>query len=133
MPSNATPAPLPIALIVEDDEHIARLLQFMLERSNYEVHIARDGREAEQYITSQGPPQFALFDMMLPYTDGLRLVTLARAQPAWADVPLIMLTAKTQERDIVRALDAGANDYITKPFQPQELMARLRRLVRPAA
>jgi DNA-binding response OmpR family regulator len=68
--------------------------------------------------------------VMLPFFDGFQLVRILRAQPGWETVPVIMLTAKTQESDIVRALDAGANDYIVKPFQPKELLARVRRLAR---
>ncbi|HEY1103462.1 MAG TPA: response regulator [Burkholderiaceae bacterium] len=118
----------PSVLVVEDDEHIAHLLRFMLERSQYRVDLARDGRAARQYIESRPVPRVVLLDVMLPYIDGFELVSLLRQQPGWQAVPVIMLTAKTQEQDIVRALDAGANDYIVKPFQPNELMARLRRL-----
>ncbi|MFW2354947.1 response regulator transcription factor [Hydrogenophaga sp.] len=121
----------PVALVVEDDEHIAHLLRFMLEREKYTVHLARDGREGQAFIQSQPVPTIVLFDVMLPFVDGFELVRLARAQPGWETVPVVMLTAKTQERDIVRALDAGATDYILKPFQPNELLARLRRFTRP--
>ncbi|WP_236574242.1 response regulator transcription factor [Hydrogenophaga sp. PBL-H3] len=120
----------PVALVVEDDEHIAHLLRFMLEREKYTVHLARDGREGQAFIQSQPVPTIVLFDVMLPFVDGFELVRLARAQPGWDTVPVVMLTAKTQERDIVRALDAGATDYILKPFQPNELLARLRRFTR---
>ena len=119
---------MPCALVIEDDEHIGQLLQFMLERENYRVHLARDGRAGKEYIESQPAPAIALLDVMLPFLDGFQLVALVRAQAGWETVPVIMLTAKTQERDIVRALDAGANDYIVKPFQPQDLLARVRRL-----
>jgi DNA-binding response OmpR family regulator len=121
----------PVALVVEDDDHIAHLLRFMLEREKYTVHLARDGREGQAFIQSQPVPTIVLFDVMLPFVDGFELVRLARAQPGWDSVPVVMLTAKTQERDIVRALDAGATDYILKPFQPNELLARLRRFTRP--
>lgn len=121
----------PVALVVEDDEHIAHLLRFMLEREKYTVHLARDGREGQAFIQSQPVPTIVLFDVMLPFVDGFELVRLARAQPGWDTVPVVMLTAKTLERDIVRALDAGATDYILKPFQPNELLARLRRFTRP--
>jgi DNA-binding response OmpR family regulator len=120
-----------VALVVEDDQHIAHLLKFMLERARYRVELARDGRAGQAYIQSHPPPAVAVLDMMLPFLDGLQLVTLIRSQPGWEAVPVVMLTAKTQERDIVRALDAGANDYILKPFQPEELLARLRRLAKP--
>lgn len=127
------PKNLPVALVVEDDEHIAHLLKFMLERAQYSVAIARDGRAAQTFVQTQPAPAVALFDMMLPFVDGLQLVRLVRQQPGWETVPVIMLTAKAQERDIVGALDAGANDYIVKPFQPDELLARLRRFGKPRA
>ena len=79
------------------------------------------------------PPACALLDVMLPFHDGFQLVRVLRAQPGWERVPVILLTAKTQERDIVRGLEAGADDYVVKPFQPNELLARLRRLVRAAS
>ena len=127
-----TQTPLPCALVVEDDEHIGQLLQFMLERENYRVHLACDGRAGKAFIETQAAPSIALLDVMLPFFDGFQLVALVRAQSGWEAVPVIMLTAKTQERDIVRALDAGANDYIVKPFQPKELLARVRRLAKVA-
>jgi DNA-binding response OmpR family regulator len=121
----------PVALIVEDDDQIAALLTFMIERSGFEVLVARDGRAAQQIVESAPPPTIVMLDIMLPYIDGFQLVAMIRKQPGWEDVPIIMLTAKSQERDIVRALDAGANDYIIKPFKPEELKARIKRLLRP--
>jgi two-component system, OmpR family, alkaline phosphatase synthesis response regulator PhoP len=124
---------LPVALVVEDDPHIGHLLKFMLERNGYSVQLAVDGRAAQAHIQRESAPAVAVFDVMLPFLDGLQLVGLARKQPGWETVPILMLTAKAQERDIVRALDAGANDYIVKPFQPEELLARVRRFARPRA
>lgn len=121
------------ALVVEDDEHISYLLQFMLNRNGFMVHVARDGREAKEYIENNSPPDVVLLDVMLPFFDGFALVAILRAQPAWKTTPIIMLTAKTQERDIIRALDAGANDYIVKPFQPAELLARVKRFAAATA
>lgn len=132
------PATAPSILVVEDDEHIGELLGFLLERQGYRVDRCTDGRAARAFIEgvrpSEGhpPPRLILLDVMLPFCDGFELVGLIRAQPGWDAVPIIMLTAKTTESDIVRALDAGANDYIVKPFQPNELMARLRRYVKEA-
>lgn len=117
-------------LIVEDDDHIAFLLKFMLEREQYDITIAADGQQARELIEGGGaPPALVLLDVMLPHVDGFELVRLIRAQPGWTAVPILMLTAKTQESDIVRALDAGANDYIVKPFQPNALLARVRRVL----
>ena len=91
-----------------------------------------DGRAALEAITKAVVPlDLILLDVMLPYLDGYELLHVIREQMHWKDVPVIMLTAKQQERDIVRALDAGATDYVVKPFQPNELMARLRRNTRP--
>lgn len=123
----------PVALVVEDDAHIAQLLKFMLERAGYHVDLAAEGRAGQAYIQGRSRPAVCVFDVMLPFIDGLALVALARSTPGWETVPVIMLTAKAQERDIVRALDAGANDYVVKPFQPDELLARLRRVARAAA
>jgi len=121
------------ALVVEDDEHISYLLQFILQREGFLVHVARDGRQAKDFIENNSPPDIVLLDVMLPFFDGFALVGMLRAQPAWKTTPVIMLTAKTQERDIVRALEAGANDYIVKPFQPAELLARVKRFAAAAA
>ena len=121
------------ALVVEDDEHIAHLLRFMLEREGYNVMHAGDGREGLRLIETQPAPAVALLDVMLPFVDGFELVRRLRGQPGWDAVPVLMLTAKTQEKDIVRALDAGANDYVLKPFQPAELLARMRRFTRGRA
>ena len=117
-------------LVVEDDENIAELLAFMLERENHEVRVIGDGEQARRHIATQAPPALVLLDAMLPQRDGLALLGDMRGNPAWAATPVVMLTAKSLERDIVRALEAGANDYVVKPFQPQELLARVRRLVR---
>ena len=118
------------ALVVEDDKNIAYLLQFILTREGFQVSAAVDGREALAMIDSAPIPSLVLLDIMLPYMDGFQLITHIRAKPAWRDVPILVLTSRSQERDLVRALDAGANDYLVKPFQPGELLARTRRLVK---
>lgn len=121
----------PTVLIVEDDEQIAFLLQFIVEREGFRVLLARDGRAAQKLIDESVPPALSMLDVMLPYVDGFQLIAHIRAKPAWRDSKILMLTAKSQEGEIVRALDAGANDYLVKPFQPNELKARIRRLVSP--
>lgn len=124
---------IPSILVVEDDEHIADLLRFLLERQGYQVDVHTDGRSALTVInTSATAPCMILLDVMLPFIDGFELVGAIRRRAGWETIPLVMLTAKTTEADIVRALDAGANDYIVKPFQPNELMARVRRYLKPA-
>ncbi|WP_445010405.1 response regulator [Vreelandella stevensii] len=120
--------------VVEDEGDVAFLLRFLLERNGYIVEHAEDGKQALERIApgaSGGEvPDLVLLDIMLPYHDGLEILARLRAQPGWEDVPVIMLTAKTREADIVRALELGADDYVTKPFQPDELLARLRRFLR---
>ncbi len=117
-------------LMVEDEEDIAFLIRYLLERHSFTVDHAADGRQALEKLAGTLPPDLALMDIMLPYHDGLELIERLRAQPGWQSVPVLMLTAKAREVDIVRALELGADDYVTKPFQPEELLARIRRLLR---
>ena len=116
-------------LIIEDDASIAALLGFMVEREGHRAEILVDGAAAQRHIVTAAPPDLVLLDAMLPYRDGLTLLADMRALEPWRNIPVIMLTAKSLERDIVRALEIGASDYVLKPFQPQELMARMRRLL----
>lgn len=116
-------------LVVEDDDNIASLLQFMLQREGHTVTVRADGEAAYVHILTERVPALVLLDSMLPYRDGLSLLKALRAQPGWEAVPVVMLTARSLERDIVAALDAGASDYVIKPFQPHELLARVRRLI----
>jgi DNA-binding response OmpR family regulator len=118
-------------LVVEDDSNIAQLLEFMLEREGHATTVLVDGEAAARHIASAAPPDLVLLDAMLPYRDGLSLLGSIRASESWRRVPVLMLTARSLERDIVQALEAGASDYVVKPFQPQELLARVRRFVRP--
>jgi DNA-binding response OmpR family regulator len=115
-------------LVVEDNGIIVTLLRHLLERRGYAVETAADGRAALARLGGT-PPGLVLLDVMLPYTDGFEVIRQMRATPGWAEVPVIMLTAKAQERNVVRALDAGANDYVVKPFKPEELAARVRRFL----
>ena len=116
------------ALVVEDDDQISFLLKFILEREGFAVQVARDGRQAGQLIDTMAVPAVVTLDVMLPFADGFQLLDMIRAKEAWRTVPVLMLTSKSQEKDIVRALEAGASDYIIKPFQPDELRARIKRL-----
>lgn len=116
--------------MIEDDEQILSLLQFILEREHFTVEIAREGRAAHACIERLAPPAIVTLDVMLPYVDGFQLLARIRSRAGWETVPVILLTSKSQEKDIVRALDGGASDYLVKPFKPEELRARVRRLVR---
>ena len=118
------------ALIVEDDDQICYILKFILEREGFVVNIARDGRAAEELIGKLQPPAIVTLDVMLPHADGYTLLKRIRSTPGWEAVPVILLTARSQEKDVVRGLEAGANDYMVKPFKADELRARVRRLVK---
>lgn len=125
----AAAGPERTVLVVEDDADIGKLLQWVLEREGFSVSLLRDGREALERIARGPATRLVLLDVMLPHASGHDLIVALRADARWARVPVIMLTAKSQEQDIVKALDAGASDYMLKPFQPAELRARIRRLV----
>ena len=116
-------------LIIEDDLSIADLLTFMVEREGHRAETLADGEVARRHILVAVAPDLVLLDAMLPHRDGVALLADMRGRPEWKKVPVIMLTAKSLERDIVCALESGADDYVIKPFQPQELMARIKRLL----
>ena len=117
------------ALVVEDNAHVAYMLEFMLARAGYDVIVVSNGRDAKSAITNLPPVDVVILDLMLPYISGYQLITDMRDDPCWQHVPIVVLSAKVLEQDIVRALDLGANDYVRKPFRPEELLARLRRVV----
>ncbi|MBI2361156.1 MAG: response regulator [Deltaproteobacteria bacterium] len=103
------------------------LLRFLLERQGYKVLVATDGRQALSMINEMPPPALVILDVMLPYVRGGQLLAQIRAKAEWRAVPVIMLTGDSTEGSIVRALDAGADDYVIKPFSFEELLARVRR------
>jgi DNA-binding response OmpR family regulator len=118
------------ALVVEDDQIIATVVEHLLSRRGFTVEIARDGRQALAFIEARPKPAIVVLDVMLPYIDGFDLIKAIRAHATWSEVPVVMLTAKSQEQHIVRALDHGADDYVVKPFRPGELLARIRRVTK---
>lgn len=118
-------------LVCDDNELLVELLTFRLENKGYDVLVARNGAEAVKLAEEQHPDAIIL-DMMMPVMDGQLVLRRLRNQPETAPIPVIILTARKQERDIVDAFDLGANDYLVKPFIPEELMTRLARLL-PAA
>lgn len=119
-------------LVCDDDELLLELLHHRLSAKGYAVRLARNGREALEQIRSD-PPDAMVLDAMMPLVDGYEVLRQFRAIEGMADVPVIFLTARKQEQDIVEALALGASDYIAKPFIPEELVARLSRLVAKAA
>ncbi len=114
------------ALIIEDDEHSAFLLEYMLCREGFDVTHAADGRESAAMIAEGPVVDIVVMDIMLPYLDGFELIALIRAHPKWRQVPIIVLSGRTKESDVVRALEAGADDFVHKPYRPAELLARIR-------
>ncbi len=113
-------------LIIEDDRSIRSFLQTILEANGYEVVWTQTGTEAYGLITSQCP-DVVLLDLGLPDMDGMRILKEVRE---WSDMPIIVVSARTHERDKVEALDLGADDYVTKPFGTSELLARIRAAIR---
>ena len=117
-------------LVVEDESDIAGLVKHTLERSGDAlVEIASSGDQALK-AASQQPPDLIILDLNLPVLGGLEVCRLLRTRPATATTPIIMLTARSTEGDRVQGLDAGADDYVTKPFSPRELAARVRAVMR---
>jgi DNA-binding response OmpR family regulator len=116
-------------LVVEDNEHAAYLLRTLLERAGYSVIVSPDGRDALAKVASLEPVDLVMLDLMLPYVSGYQVLIEARQNPKWQRVPIVVVTARTLEMDAVRALETGANDFIRKPFSPEELLARVRRAI----
>lgn len=127
--TTAPGAEKPTILMAEDEESTVILLKFLLARGGYTVVHAADGQQAHTMIDEMPPPALVLLDIMLPYLNGLQLLAHIRQKAEWQHVPIIMLTADSNERDIQQALAAGANDYMVKPFNPRELTARLQRFL----
>ncbi|MAU41791.1 MAG: phosphate regulon transcriptional regulatory protein PhoB [Kordiimonas sp.] len=121
-------------LLVEDDINITELVRYNLEQEGYSVNTALDGEDGLM-MASETPPDLIILDWMLPNLSGIEICRRLRKQPETSNVPIIMLTARSEEADRVRGLDTGADDYITKPFSPRELIARIHailRRIRPA-
>jgi len=116
-------------LIVEDDPDIVELLQYMLEREGYPVLVAKDG-ERGLAEAQRRKPGLVLLDLMLPGLDGLEVCRALKSDATTRGIPVVMLTAKGEESDVVLGLELGADDYIRKPFSPRELVARVRSVLR---
>ncbi len=116
-------------LVVDDEEYIQELLKFNLEKEGFEVVLADDGGQALEY-TNKLLPDLVILDIMLPGMDGLEVCKLLRRTPQLSSIPVIMLTARGEELDKVLGLELGADDYLTKPFSPRELVARVKARLR---
>jgi len=116
-------------LVVEDDEDILELVRYHLAREGLQVVCAANGQTGLTHAKEETPDLIVL-DLMLPDVDGLEICRVLRAEPRTAHVPIVMLTAKGEESDVIAGLEVGADDYVTKPFSPKVLVARLRAVLR---
>jgi len=122
----------PLVLVADDEEDIRSLVAFRLRRAGYEVITAADGEEALLLATTR-LPDLVVLDMMMPKATGLEVTRSMREHAATKDIPVILLTARAQEGDVISGFDAGADDYVKKPFSPQDLQARVQALLERSA
>mgnify|MGYP003404585232 FL=1 len=116
-------------LLIEDDELIAGLVRLMVERLGHELVWAPDGEAGKQMLET-GTADIVILDILLPYLNGFEVLKSLRADPKTSKLPVLVLTGKTAQADIDRVVEAGADDFLAKPFQPNELSQRLTRLLR---
>jgi DNA-binding response OmpR family regulator len=116
--------PRPVVLVAEDDEDILEMVVFDLEDEGYEVLTARDG-DAAIALALERRPDLVLLDVAMPGLDGYEVTRRLRAEKSTSVTPVVLLTARAQVRDVILGFEAGANDYVTKPFRPEELRTRL--------
>jgi two-component system alkaline phosphatase synthesis response regulator PhoP len=114
-------------LVVDDERHIVRLIQVNLEREGYQVLTAFDGKDGLQKAKNE-KPDLVVLDVMMPYMDGFEVLKNMKADPVTAEIPVIMLTAKAQDADVFRGWSSGVDCYLTKPFNPMELLTFVRRI-----
>jgi DNA-binding response OmpR family regulator len=127
-PGDAAETEQTVVLAADDDEDILELITFRLERSGYTVIQAHDGEEAWNLAQAR-PPDLAVLDVMMPKLDGFELTRRLRAHEPTSRMPIILLTARAQDTDVQQGFDAGADDYLRKPFSPQELRARVQAIL----
>ncbi|HEX6940178.1 MAG TPA: response regulator [Longimicrobiales bacterium] len=129
MPAESRPTQRRV-LVVDDEPYIGRIVQLKLEHAAYGVELATDGRSALARLRSDAPLDLVLLDIVMPDTSGLDVLAELRRLPHRRDTPVIMLTAKGQETDRAEAARLGATDFLTKPFSPRKLLARIEELFR---
>lgn len=112
-------------LVVDDEPYIGRIIQLKLESGPYAVELAHDGRSALERLSSESRYDLVLLDIMMPHLSGLEVLARLRRLPGREQTPVIMLTAKGQDTDRARAAELGATDFLTKPFSPKKLLARI--------
>ena len=126
--SAGTELRMPVKILVCDDErHIVRLIQVNLERQGWEVVTAFDGKEGLEKIKTE-KPNLVVLDVMMPYMDGFEVLKSLRREPDTEGLPVIMLTAKAQDKDVFEGYHYGADMYLTKPFNPMELVTFVKRI-----
>ena len=119
---------MPLKILVCDDErHIVRLIQVNLERQGYQVITAFDGKEGLEKVRAE-KPDLCVLDVMMPYMDGFEVLQNLRKNPSTRELPVIMLTAKAQDADVFRGWQSGVDCYLTKPFNPMELISFVKRI-----
>jgi len=121
-------------LIAEDNDDVRRFLRTAF-RDHYRVETVSDGHAAWEYVTerSDHPPDAVLLDVMMPGIDGFTLLERLRDRPAFADIPVLIVSGRSREEDVQRAIELGATDFVTKPFDPRKLRTRVARAVDPTA
>jgi two-component system alkaline phosphatase synthesis response regulator PhoP len=117
-------------LVVDDDKEVVRLMRAYLEQAGYMVLVAHEGETAVHTLRRE-KPDLMLLDLMLPGIDGLAITRLVRSDPSLAYLPIIMLTARVEDTDKIVGLEMGADDYVTKPYNPREVVARVKAQLRP--
>jgi len=115
-------------LVADDDPVAARFVASLLRDNGYEVLVARDGEDAHE-VAVRLKPELIVCDLVMPYRDGFDIVRTVREDRELSDVPIVILSMKDREEDIVRGLEMGADDYVVKPFNARELLARVRKLL----
>lgn len=121
----------PKILVVEDDQDLLRMMQRMLS-TIAEIATASDGEQALKLLESGVGPDLLITDWMMPRKDGLTLVKEMKQHPQWKQIPVVILTAKTSPRDVIAGINSGARHYLTKPFKPDELIAKVKKALRVA-
>jgi two-component system phosphate regulon response regulator PhoB len=129
IPDSVSLSNKPLVLIVEDEAALMTMLRYNLEKQGFRVEEAGDGEEALSRITEL-KPDMVLLDWMLPHLSGIEVCRQIRRRPATRELPVIMITARSEDQDAVRGLNTGADDYVTKPFSTEALVARMRALMR---
>ncbi len=116
-------------LVIEDEEHIWKIIQYKLKSEDHDLIWASDGLKAME-ILEEVKPDLIISDIMVPYMDGIQILKEIKSRKELRDIPVIMLTSKSQEKDVIHGLEMGAQDYITKPFSPAELILRVNKTLK---